>query len=149
LLTRLLWPWIAACTLACAPFVSWRQRLVLQRQLQAAGLDVDLQPEHIVGLQLFLACLTLGLGFLLRLFVMPGVSIPILLIPLAIAITWPRFWLRQRSKQRQQQMLREFPFFLDMTTLCVEAGLNLQGALMQASQHGPQGPLRQELRHAL
>src|SRR3546814_15783515 len=36
-----------------------------------------------------------------------------------------------------------------MATLCVEAGLNLQGALQQAALHGPEGPLRAELRHAL
>ena len=46
-------------------------------------------------------------------------------------------------------MLREFPFLLDMTTLCVEAGLNLNGALTQAATHSPQGYLRHELLHML
>src|SRR3546814_13665323 len=36
-----------------------------------------------------------------------------------------------------------------MMTLCVESGLGLHGALQQAEQHGPPGPLQQELAHAL
>lgn len=66
-----------------------------------------------------------------------------------ILMWWPRRWLRDQGVRRQAHMLREFPFLLDMTTLCVEAGLNLQGALQQAALHGPDGPLRAELRHAL
>src|SRR3546814_20564426 len=62
---------------------------------------------------------------------------------------WPRYWLSDLGRRRQGQMLRELPFLLDMATLCVEAGLNLQGALQQAALHGPDGPLRADLRHAL
>jgi len=71
-------------------------------------------------------------------------------LPAALAgFGWPLYWLREQGAARQRHMLRELPFLLDMTTLCVEAGLNLQGALQQAAHHGPVGPLRQELRHAL
>ncbi|MFW7342791.1 type II secretion system F family protein [Pollutimonas sp. H1-120] len=71
------------------------------------------------------------------------------LIAGAACMWWPLRWLFDLGRRRQGQMLRELPFLLDMATLCVEAGLNLQGALQQAAQHGPEGPLRSELRHAL
>ena len=38
---------------------------------------------------------------------------------------------------------------LDLVTLCVEAGLNLTGALQQAAAKGPAGPLREELHRVL
>ena len=36
------------------------------------------------------------------------------------------------------------PVYLDFITMCVEAGLNLQGALQQALEKAPPGPLRNE-----
>ncbi len=68
----------------------------------------------------------------------------------ALPVGWlPHHHIVGLGKRRQQAMLRELPFLLDMTTLCVEAGLNLQGALQQAVRYGPEGPLRDELHQAL
>jgi tight adherence protein C len=57
--------------------------------------------------------------------------------------------LAKRGQRRAKRIDRELPFILDMTMLCVQAGLNLQGALQQAAQYGPTGPLRDELQIAL
>ncbi len=46
-------------------------------------------------------------------------------------------------------MLKSLPFFLDLFTLCVEAGLNLTGAFQQAVAKGPEGPMRDELQRVL
>jgi tight adherence protein C len=61
----------------------------------------------------------------------------------------PRFWLHDRSALRQREILKSLPFFLDIITLCVEAGLNLQGALNQAVDKGPPGALRDECQRVL
>ena len=45
--------------------------------------------------------------------------------------------------------MRSLPFFLDIITLCVEAGLNMQGAMNQAVQKGPAGAMRDELQRVL
>lgn len=55
----------------------------------------------------------------------------------------------RQGRRRRTQMLREFPFMLDLMTLCVEAGLSLHGALVQVAKHAPEGPLRESLRQAL
>jgi len=57
--------------------------------------------------------------------------------------------LREAIKLRKLAISRAFPFMLDMVTLCVEAGLNLHGALQQAAANGPPGPLSDELQHML
>jgi tight adherence protein C len=150
-LLALVWPWVLAFAPVCAPFMSWRRRQALTRHIQRAGLDRPWQPEHIVALQciclIIPAALPLLIFPMLRLEVPGGAWLPTLAG--AAGLHWPRYWLHRCGRLRQQHMLREFPFVLDMTTLCVEAGLNLQGALQQAAQHGPEGPLRAELRHAL
>jgi tight adherence protein C len=66
-----------------------------------------------------------------------------------VAAQVPGAWLKRARRRRAVLMSRELPFLMDMTTLCVESGLNLQGALQQAAQNGPDGPLRNELLHAL
>ncbi|MGB6104584.1 MAG: type II secretion system F family protein [Pusillimonas sp.] len=152
LFLRLSWPWVLALFPLCRPFITWRTRHVLQQRLMTSGLDRRWLPEHIVAMQV-LGFLTLAplSALLLRAAGVPGVAqvlAPGMLAGLA-GMWWPRYWLRGLARRRQALMLREFPFLLDMTTLCVEAGLNLHGALQQAARHGPDGPLRDELRHAL
>ena len=61
----------------------------------------------------------------------------------------PHFWLHDRIALRQREILKSLPFFLDIVTLCVEAGLNLQGALSQAVDKGPPGAFRDECQRVL
>jgi tight adherence protein C len=57
--------------------------------------------------------------------------------------------LRDRAQSRQRWMLRQLPFFLDLITMSVEAGLNLGAAFAQAVDRGPSGPIRDEFAHLL
>lgn len=151
-LLRLAWPWMLALAALCGPFLSWRLRQVLARRIQAAGLPSIWRPEHVVALQVAaFATLAGAVGWQLGMFEGSG-SARTMLLTLAGGL--PGIWLplhvlMEKKRNRQEHMLRELPFLLDMATLCVEAGLNLQGALQQAALHGPPGPLRTELRHAL
>lgn len=146
----LVWPWVQWLAPRCAPRLPWPTRRRLGLGLAVAGLEDDWRPEHLVALQLLCAaaaCLAVGVGAQLS---GQGLRGGWLALPVAgLAAVWPRVWLRRLGRERQSQMRRELPFLLDLMTLCVEAGLNLQGALAQAAQHGPAGPLRDELRHAL
>lgn len=151
-LFRLAWPWISVLSRLCGPFISWPMREALGRRIQIAGLASAWQPDHVVALQC-LVLLLVGLAAPMFLFFSLDVAaLQSVVLPMGAGLClmwWPRLWLHDMGKRRQNLMLREFPFLLDMTTLCVEAGLNLQGALQQAAHHGPEGPLRSELRHAL
>jgi len=150
-LLKLAWPWVHAVAVVCAPCLTWGVRRTLERRLSLAGLEAQWRPEHIAALQVL--GFALGIGALALAFLMNAslgtVELAAAAIAGAAAGWWPRRWVHALGLARQRAMLREFPFLLDMTTLCVEAGLNLQGALQQAALHGPAGPLRDELRHAL
>lgn len=67
----------------------------------------------------------------------------------ALAWLWPAWWLRSALAGRQRAAVRALPFMLDMMTLCLEGGLHFQGAVQQAVEKGPAGPLRDELRRWL
>ena len=57
--------------------------------------------------------------------------------------------LRDRAASRQRAMLRQLPFFLDLISMSVEAGLNLGAALAQAVDRGPPGAMRDALAQLL
>lgn len=149
---KLAWPWVLALAPLCGPFISWHTRERLKRRIEVAGLEPACTPDYIVALQCLVFVVVAGL-VLASLLMSTSVAVSHALTMGAVAglvsMWWPRSWLHGLGAHRQALMLREFPFLLDMTTLCVEAGLNLQGALQQAAAHGPEGPLRDELRHAL
>lgn len=62
---------------------------------------------------------------------------------------YPGIWLRDRLVLRQRELLKSLPFFLDIITLCVEGGLNFQGAVSQSVAKGPPGVLRNDLQSLL
>ena len=62
---------------------------------------------------------------------------------------YPAIWLSDRLGARKRELLKSFPFYLDIITLCVEAGLNMQGAMNQAVSKGPKGVVRDEFQRVL
>ncbi len=149
---QVLWPWLHVCLYVSEPFIPWRHRRHLQQALAHAGLSRFWQAGHVIALQLLLACVGLCVGALLVWWAISSHSSGIIFGAIAggvMGALWPRLVLRQWGQARQLRLLKELPFMLDITTLCVEAGLNLQGALQQAARYCPAGPLRTELAHAL
>ena len=66
------------------------------------------------------------------------------LIAPILGFFFPDIWLHDTRKKRELAVVRAMPVYLDFITMCVEAGLNLTGALGQAMEKAPPGPLRNE-----
>ena len=147
---RMLWPWVEALAPVCRPCLSWHMRRRLERLLHRAGAHASWSAHHFCAFQCVLALLAAaGAGLALHRSVPPSGTLACAAIMALLAAGWPALRLRERIQRRKLAMSREFPFLLDMVTLCVEAGLNLHGALRQAAHNGPAGPLRDELRRSL
>jgi len=54
-----------------------------------------------------------------------------------------------RRKNREKQIVRDIPIYLDFMVMSLEAGLNLSGAIQQAVLKGPAGPLNSEFNNSL
>ena len=76
-----------------------------------------------------------------------------LLIVIALAIAGfilPSFWLGRMVKKRQMEIFHTLPDILDLLTVCVEAGLGIDAALIRVSEN-PQfkgNPLAEEFKIA-
>ncbi|WP_233235178.1 type II secretion system F family protein [Bordetella sp. LUAb4] len=152
-LWRAVWPWLDSIARSGWLFLSWRSRARLRRLLERTGLERLLTPAHVIAASYLSALCAAAVALLLaglwgaqagsRMWLTAG------LIGAGLGAALPRHALRGRARTRARRMEKELPFLLDMATLCVEAGLNLQGALQQAVEYGPPGPLRDELQWAL
>jgi tight adherence protein C len=117
-------------------------------KLRLAGLDYALAPEEFLSGRIILAVIcALLLDFVLTSFGRPSSLWP--WVAAGAGYMFPVIWLRDQIQLRRRQTLKTLPFLLDIITLCVEAGLNLNGALVQAVAKGPTGALRDELSRVL
>ncbi|MDU2409338.1 MAG: type II secretion system F family protein [Acinetobacter junii] len=64
-------------------------------------------------------------------------------------LIYPVLWLKSQKKKRENLILKEIPFFLDIIVLCVEAGLTLVNALDQAVTKAVKSPTRNEFSRVL
>lgn len=67
----------------------------------------------------------------------------------AVGYFYPRLWLKESLKKRQKAIVKALPTYLDFLTMSVEAGLNMTGAIAQAVDKGPAGPLKSEFAFVL
>jgi len=151
-LWRLAWPWLVILAPVCLRFVSWRVRQRLDDSRVQADLPAACSVGHVCAGAWMMAVVAAVSVWLV------DSQIQVLTAPSRLALSglaalaasrWPLQWLNRRARERTAAIERALPFYLDITVLCVEGGLSLHGALVQAAQHGPVGPLRAELARAL
>nr|WP_313619404.1 type II secretion system F family protein [Achromobacter sp.] len=149
---RAAWPWISAVAPLAGPLCSWRWRLRLARAIEQAALPPGVGYAHIAALCGSAAMAAGALaGAIAAGFAEAGTPawIPWASAACIAAGMAPVLWLRSLAVRRRRDIERDLPFVFDMMTLCVEAGLGVQGALQLAAQSGPPGVLRDALADAL
>lgn len=141
------------------PLMTGRTRDALQTRLRQTGLDYSLTPAQFQASRVLCgAVMAMAAYWLIASFDTarsgprpgPGLSAGLYLQAMVFGAVfgwaYPAIWLKDRYNARRRELLKALPFFLDIITLCVEAGLNLQGAMNQAVLKGPAGALRDEFR---
>jgi tight adherence protein C len=142
-----------------APFISERRQTAVLTRLRQTGLDYTISPAQFIASRIVAATIGVLLfwwgmatfnnpapgeeGAGLRAYLQAGG------IGGAIGFAYPAMWLRDLVARRKNELLKTLPFYLDIITLCVEAGLNMQGAMQQAVAKGPKGVLRDEFQRVL
>jgi tight adherence protein C len=131
-----------------APFITQKRYDARLAQLRQAGLDYAINPS-----QLLSGRIVWGLLFAAIIYWIAAsfkfYSLLLILGGFILGYYYPAIWLTDLIKLRRIQMLKALPFYLDIITLCVESGLNINGALQQAVAKGPKGVLQAEFQRVL
>lgn len=156
---RLVWKPIQWISHFVGPWMSTKSYRACLLQLRKAGLDYSLSPAQFTASRLvggFSVALifywVLGSFESSRQGSQPfavQTYLQLLLVGFVLGYFYPVIWLKDRLGARRSELMKTLPFFLDIITLCVEAGLNLQGAINQAVAKGPKGVLRDEFQRVL
>jgi len=141
------WPiqWLAHYL---APFITQKRYDARLAQLRQAGLDYAINPSQFLSGRivwgLLFAAIIYWIAASFKFY-----SLLLILGGFILGYYYPAIWLTDLIKLRRIQMLKALPFYLDIITLCVESGLNINGALQQAVAKGPKGVLQAEFQRVL
>lgn len=143
-LLKLLWPFILLLSNTVVQLYSNRYLDNTEEKLQKTGVGYLMTAEQFVALRYLSAIITFAMALLLVAALQPKESTLILLLAPLGGFLFPLVWLSDVRKRRTKTVIKALPVYLDFITMAIEAGLNLSGALQQAMQKGPAGPLRNE-----
>jgi len=104
--------------------------------LRQAEVEEEIQPQQFVALGLLHVVAGVLIAAVLWSTSPLGVVIGVALVLL------PWIWLRDASRRREWEILRDLPIYVDMLTLALEAGGALSVALRAATERMPDSPLR-------
>ena len=156
---RMVWWPIQWCTHVIRPLLSQRRYAASIARLRKAGLDYSINPAQFIAARMVCSVIGAVLGWTVLAQFDPSLrggteldaSIYLQCASVAGVLAWlyPSLWLSDRLAMRRSELMKTLPFFLDIITLCVEGGLNMQGAIEQAVSKGPRGVLREELQRVM
>lgn len=145
---RIIWWPIEWISYYVGPLISSKSQVARLTALRQAGLDYTMNPAQFLSGRIVWGLLAAMLAYWLadsfQIF-----SITLLSFAFAIGFYFPAIWLSDLIQIRHKQMIKTLPFFLDIITLCVESGLNINSALQQAVVKGPKGVLQSEFQRVL
>lgn len=142
-LLKLIWPFVQIIANFVVVFLPYDFLEYTEKRLQRTGVSYLVTAEQFVPLQIFPALLAPPVVWMCLTVVQKSLPLAIILAPFA-GFLFPNVWLADTRKRRELAVIRSMPVYLDFITMCVDAGLNLSGALAQAMEKAPPGPLRNE-----
>ncbi len=142
-LMKPLWPFLNLLSIP-AQYLPIGYILWLKGRLKRSELIYLFNPGQFFGLQLLSASLfVFATWFSFNMLHIDSIGYIILAGFLGFFL--PLISLNDRRKKRELQIVRSLPIYLDYITMGVQSGLNFSGSLIQATDKGPEGPLKREL----
>ena len=151
IVTRMFWPTIVSLSQVVLPFMTWGWRQRLTHALSQAGW-IGWNCAQFLAMQVLCAACGAIVSLFLFIVLSDMHSNEIALFDLLALCTGgglltgilPRLRLRTHKRTRYAEIECALPFFLDIVTLGLDAGMNLQTAVQMAIDHLEAGPLKYE-----
>jgi tight adherence protein C len=143
---RWLWPAVNIFANTFGFLLRGQREVALHARLRRAGQEYALTPHQFFGGKVVGLALGAGAGIALS---GQGTLLLGALLGGLFGFVYPDIWLNDHTKARNLAILKALPFFLDIVTLSIEAGLNLTGALQKAVDKSKPSPLMVEINRVL
>ena len=140
---KLLWPFIQIIANFFVIFLPYDILESTEKKITHSGVSYLLTAEQFIALRIIVAIIAPLFALFIMICLDNFQPVWFVIMPL-LGFMLPNIWLSDTRKKRDNAVIRTLPVYLDFMTMCVEGGLNLQGALGQAMEKAPPGPLRNE-----
>lgn len=140
---KLLWPFIQILANFFVVFLPYEILENTEKKITHSGVSYLMTAEQFIAMRIISAMIA-PLFALFIMFCLKNFQPIWLVITPLLGFMLPNIWLSDVRKRRDNAVIRTLPVYLDFITMCVEGGLNLQGALGQAMEKASPGPLRNE-----
>lgn len=140
---KLLWPFIQIIANFFVIFFPYEMLENTETKITHSGVSYLLNAEQFIALRIISAIIAPFLALFVMICLDNFQPVWFIITPL-LGFMLPVIWLSDTRKKRDDAVIRTLPVYLDFLTMCVEGGLNLQGALGQAMEKATPGPLRNE-----
>jgi tight adherence protein C len=137
---RMVWPLVRIVAYYGCPLLPYGYLKNLELRLRRNGVSYMMLAEEFFALRLVASFFTFTIGFLLLHLLGEWNGLLYLVLPV-VGFFYPDIWVRDIRKNQVDAILRTLPTYLDFITMAVQAGLNFSGAIEQARQKAPAGPL--------
>lgn len=150
------WPWFIRAPIGPARLLAPKiARIVptthvahLSKHLEAADLHPGVSATEWLALRAIHGLLAAAIATA----VCVGTGLPLLwsiLICASVGYLCGGLWLRREIAENERRIVRELPPYLDMLTVCVEAGATLTAAVRMLIEQAPPSPLRKYFERVL
>ena len=140
---KLLWPFIQIIANFFVIFFPYEMLERTEEKITHSGVSYLLNAEQFIALRIISAIIAPFLALFVMICLENFQPVWFIITPI-LGFMLPVIWLSDTRKKRDDAVIRTLPVYLDFLTMCVEGGLNLQGALGQAMEKATPGPLRNE-----
>jgi tight adherence protein C len=141
---KMIWPWVRILAFYVSENLSVDYLERISKKLQISGLSYIMTAEQYFAIRLISTIFSVGLSIVCGL-LLDALVVNYLVLAAVFGYFLPVLTLNDLRKKRQALIVKSLPVYLDYLTMSIEAGLNMTGALSQAVDRGPVGPLRIEL----
>lgn len=147
-LLRIIWPLTHIFSFYIGERLSVEILEKTDKSLRKSGLTYIMTPAQYIGLKIT-ASLGMAAMASLCMVLLDMFDIQLLIAGLIIGYFLPGLSVRDLKKKREKLLVKALPVYLDFLTMAVQAGMNVSGAIQQAVDKGPDGPLRWEFSRVL
>jgi len=140
---RLVWPIVRFLEFHLCAYIPADYLERANERLQLTGVGYLINSEQYYAIRIVSVLAIAGLAWF-SMSALDNFDPTMMLLGVVGGFFLPALWLRDVRIRRDKAVLKALPTYLDFITMAVEAGLNLTGAINQAMDKGPAGPLRHE-----